>query len=86
VTLIFAGKRGHHNNFNVACFGGASKNIKHVEAGNFWHHNVTDDKSRSIFDSHSKRFFTIPGRNDVVTLCEKTNTINFSQAFVVFDQ
>jgi hypothetical protein len=58
-TLIFAGKRGHHNYLYIFCFGGRTKNVEHVEAANFWHHNIADDKLRALFNCHSKRFFPI---------------------------
>jgi hypothetical protein len=67
-TLILTGKCGHHDYSNIFCLGCRTKNIKHVKAADFWHHNVTDDKFRTLFNSHSKRFFPVTRGNNVVSL------------------
>jgi hypothetical protein len=38
-----------------------------------------------FFDCHGKCFFAVTGRHDVVAFGKKTDAIDFSQAFVVFD-
>ena len=59
LALIFAGKRGHHDDLDVFCLCGRAKNIEHVESADLWHHHVTDDKVRAILDGHGQRFFPV---------------------------
>lgn len=84
-TLVFTGKRGHHDHLNVFCLGGATKDIEHVKATDLWHHDVTDDKVRTLFNSHSECFFTVAGGNNSIPFGLKTDSINFAEAFVVFN-
>ncbi|MDX2776147.1 hypothetical protein PV379_02110 [Streptomyces caniscabiei] len=60
-ALVFAGKCGHHNDFDVFGFGCGSKDVKHVKAADLWHHDVAYDKLRTLLDRHGERFFPVTG-------------------------
>jgi hypothetical protein len=84
--LIFAGKRGHHDNFNVFCFGCGTEDIEHVETADFWHHNVANDKGRTFFNCHSKCRLAVASRDDVVAFGEQTYAVDFAQALIILYQ
>lgn len=44
LALIIRRERRHHDYFNVFRFGCRSQNIKHIKAGNLWHHDIADDE------------------------------------------
>jgi len=77
-ALILATERGHHDYFDVFGFGSGSKNIKHIETADLWHHHVAHDELRTFFDSHRKRFLTVAGRYDIVSFGEEAYAIDFS--------
>lgn len=58
-ALVVARKSGHHNDFNIFGFRRTTKDIEHIKATNFWHHNITDDKSWAFFDSNSEGLFPV---------------------------
>lgn len=85
LALVFAGERGHHDNFNVFGFGRGTQNIQHVEAADLWHHDVADNQLRTFLDSHSQCFFAVGGGYDVVPFCQKPYAVYFAEAFVVLN-
>jgi hypothetical protein len=84
-ALIFTAERGHHDNLDVFCLGRTTQNIKHIKPANLWHHHVTNDELRTLFDRHCKRFFPVSSRNNIVTFGKEAYSVDFSQAFVVFN-
>jgi hypothetical protein len=42
-TLILAGERSHHDDFDVFGFGGGAEDVEHVKTTDFWHHNIGDN-------------------------------------------
>jgi hypothetical protein len=84
-ALIFTTERGHHNYLDVFGFCGRTQNIKHIKTTNFRHHDVTNDELRTLFDRHCKRFFPVSSRNNIVTFGKEAYSVDFSQAFVVFN-
>lgn len=51
-------------------FGRRPKYIKQIKPANLRHHDITDDELGALFDRHGERFFTVAGRNNIVTLGE----------------
>ena len=43
LALVFARECGHHDDFDVFCFGRTAQDIEHVKAADFWHHYITDN-------------------------------------------
>jgi hypothetical protein len=86
LALIFAGERGHHNNFDVFGLGGGTQNVEHIEATDFWHHDVADDQLGTLLDSHGQGFFAVSSGHDVVAFCEESYAVYFAEAFVVLNK
>jgi hypothetical protein len=60
-SLVVARECGHHDYFDILGFSGAAEDIEHIEAANLRHHDVTNDKVGTFFNSHCKRLFAIAG-------------------------
>jgi hypothetical protein len=78
LALVVARKCGHHNNFYIACFGGRTQNIEHVEPADLGHHHVTNDQVGPVFDCHCQCFFAVACRNDIVSFGQKSYAIDFA--------
>jgi hypothetical protein len=59
LALIFARECCHHDDFYVFGLGGAAQNVQHVKTTDLWHHYITDNEVRTVFDGHSERFFAV---------------------------
>jgi hypothetical protein len=78
LALVFARECGHHDDFDVFCFGRTAQDIEHVKAADFWHHYVTHYQAWTVFDCHRKCLFPIAGGNDIVSFREEADAINLT--------